>query len=294
MPSASGVYSLPVGYLAVTGDPILASQHNPPLEDIAAALTARLSRDGSAPMTAGLRAVPGSAALPGVTFSTDTSTGVYKTTNGVGISVAGAQVAEFTAAGMASGVRMLGELVYWTRVTCPALFVFPAGQTLSRTTYAALWAQAQIEIAAGSTFFNNGNGSTTFGIGDMRGRVAAALDNLGGSAASRLTATYFGTAATVLGAVGGLESHTLAGTEIPAHLHPITDQSHTHTLPLQNGIAGTVGPQGSAAGGLGNASVGPSAAFTGIVTTNNNTGGGGAHKNVQPTMALGVIMFAGA
>jgi hypothetical protein len=29
MPSANGVYSLAPGYLAVTGEPILASQHNP-------------------------------------------------------------------------------------------------------------------------------------------------------------------------------------------------------------------------------------------------------------------------
>jgi hypothetical protein len=50
MPSSNGVYSLPSGYLAVTGATILASQHNPPLEDIAAALTLRLSRDGTAPM----------------------------------------------------------------------------------------------------------------------------------------------------------------------------------------------------------------------------------------------------
>jgi hypothetical protein len=41
MPSANGVYSLPSGYLAVTGATIQASQHNPPLEDIAAAAAAK-------------------------------------------------------------------------------------------------------------------------------------------------------------------------------------------------------------------------------------------------------------
>ena len=51
---SNGVYSLPSGYLAVTGETILASQHNPPLEDIADALTARLSRSGAAPMTGDL------------------------------------------------------------------------------------------------------------------------------------------------------------------------------------------------------------------------------------------------
>lgn len=55
MPTDSnGNYSLPDGYLAVTGQTILPSQHNPPLEDIAAALTARVMRNGSAPMTGNL------------------------------------------------------------------------------------------------------------------------------------------------------------------------------------------------------------------------------------------------
>jgi hypothetical protein len=43
MPSSNGVYSLPAGYLAVTSSTIQVSQHNHPLEDIAAALTLRLS-----------------------------------------------------------------------------------------------------------------------------------------------------------------------------------------------------------------------------------------------------------
>lgn len=54
MPTTSGNYSLPPSYLATDGQTIRTEQHNPPLEDIAQALTERLTRDGSAPMTAGL------------------------------------------------------------------------------------------------------------------------------------------------------------------------------------------------------------------------------------------------
>lgn len=50
----SGNFSLPVGYLATTGQTILASQHNPPLQDIAAALSQVLLRSGVAPMTGNL------------------------------------------------------------------------------------------------------------------------------------------------------------------------------------------------------------------------------------------------
>lgn len=54
MPRVSGVFSLPAGYQAVTGEIIQPSQHNPPLEDIAQALTDSLPRDGSAGMTGNL------------------------------------------------------------------------------------------------------------------------------------------------------------------------------------------------------------------------------------------------
>jgi len=162
MPSANGVYSLPTGYLAVTGATILASQHNPPLEDIAAALTLRLSRDGTAAMTGALQFSPGTVTAPGAVFSTDASSGFYKTTNGIGVSIFGTQVAEFLAGGV-SGSRVTGELVPFTGSSVPsALWVFPFGQTLSRTTYPTLWTFAQAEIAAGSLLYNNGDGSTTY------------------------------------------------------------------------------------------------------------------------------------
>lgn len=48
---SSGNFSLPPGYLAVSGQTILASQHNPSLEDIASSLSQLLLRSGVAPMT---------------------------------------------------------------------------------------------------------------------------------------------------------------------------------------------------------------------------------------------------
>jgi hypothetical protein len=49
-----GVYSLPVNYVAVTGDTITAAQHNDPLTDIQSALNARLNLNGSKAMTGAL------------------------------------------------------------------------------------------------------------------------------------------------------------------------------------------------------------------------------------------------
>lgn len=53
---SNGNYSLPNGYLAVTGQTILATQHNPPLEDIAAALSQVLLRSGVAPLSGNISA----------------------------------------------------------------------------------------------------------------------------------------------------------------------------------------------------------------------------------------------
>ena len=50
----AGVYTLPSGYLATLGQVIQPSQHNQPLEDVAAGLTNRLTRNGSGSMTADL------------------------------------------------------------------------------------------------------------------------------------------------------------------------------------------------------------------------------------------------
>lgn len=106
MPSDSnGVYSLPDGYLAVTGTTIQASQHNPPLEDIAAGLTARLMRSGAAPMTGVLKLIDGLVGGPALTFNSAQTTGFYKTANGVGLAINGTLLAEWKATGLEIGGR---------------------------------------------------------------------------------------------------------------------------------------------------------------------------------------------
>lgn len=295
------MYSLPAGYLATTGEVIQASQHNPPLEDLASAMSQRLMRSGAAPMTGALKIVDGSVGSPGLQFANSPSTGIYKTTNGFAVSIGGTKVAEFVSGGLVSGAKWIGELIPFTGMTAPALTVFPYGQTLSRTAYADLWAFAQTEIAAGNTFYNNGDGSTTFGIGDLRGRVVAGKDNMGGTAANRLTAAGAVTG-TTMGYAAGSELHTLTAAQIPSITTSgtATVTSTQDKIPSNTVQLGTVTGVGGNQWGILGPSNGSQQATIGQITSTGTTAGsstntgGGSHNNVQPTIICTYVLFAGA
>jgi microcystin-dependent protein len=197
MPRASdGNYSLPIGSIVNTGDVVLPSQHNPPLQDIAQALSNSLSRDGSggmrAPLDMGANRIRNGAAG---TLDTDF--------------VVMSQIAGFAAAiaAAAAGQAPIGVVVDYAGSVAPTNYALCYGQELSRTDYAALFAVIGVQYGAG-------NGSTTFNLPDTRGRVVAGKDNMGGSSASRLTSI-----SNALGSFGGEESHTLSVNEMPTHNH---------------------------------------------------------------------------
>jgi microcystin-dependent protein len=97
----------------------------------------------------------------------------------------------------------------------PTWALLQYGQAVSRTTYPKLHTLAnQASYPHGS-----GDGSTTFNIADKRGRVSAGKDDMGGTAAGRITAALSGAAGTVLGAVVGSEGITLATAGMPSHNH---------------------------------------------------------------------------
>lgn len=181
----------------------------------------------------------------------------------------------------------IGGTMFYLGATAPSSsFVFPYGQAISRTTYATLFGIV-------GTTFGTGDGSTTFNIPDIRGRVIAGIDNMGGTSANRLTGLSGGVDGDVTGAVGGAESVTLDVTMIPSHGHSassvVTDPSHTHF----DGSAQNVSGPGGGLIGAGNTSQrSTSASVTGISvsTTISNTGGGLSHNNIQPTIILPVIV----
>jgi len=111
----------------------------------------------------------------------------------------------------------IGLTIDWDygAASIPSWGLLQYGQAISRTTYPALHNLANL---AGYPH-GNGDGSTTFNLGDKRGRVGAGKDDMGGTAANRITAAISGAAGTTLGAVVGNEGVTLSTGQMPSHSH---------------------------------------------------------------------------
>ncbi|TXH13743.1 MAG: hypothetical protein E6R03_10750 [Hyphomicrobiaceae bacterium] len=170
----------------------------------------------------------------------------------------------------------VGSILDYSGGSLPEGYLFCDGTAISRSTYSDLF-------AAIGTVYGPGNGSTTFNLPDYRGRVAAGKDNMGGTAANRLT-TITGT---TLGATGGAETHTLITGEIPTHNHTLTDPGHTHTT-TATGAGQGHGASSPVVVEYGSGTTG--SATTGITLA--DTGGGGAHNNLQPTLISNKIIKA--
>ncbi len=152
-----------------------------------------------------------------------------------------------------------GDLKAYAGDTPPEGWLLPDGRAVGRVRYADLF-------AAIGTLHGVGDGSTTFNLPDLRGRSLIALDDMGTAegAANRVTAAE----ADTVGGSDGEEEHTLIESEIPAHVHDVT--IYTGAEPFNK-----VGPGGTTS--------------LGTVATS-SYGGDGAHNNMQPYMAVNVLI----
>ena len=197
-----------------------------------------------------------------------------------------------------------GSVVMFASLTPPSGWLLCDGSAVSRTTHADLFSVI-------GTSFGAGNGTTTFNVPNLKGRVAVGRD----SAEPRFND---------LGETGGEITHLLTTAEIPSHTH--TQNSHNHTQDAHNhtqnshnhiqdphshqvnpGLPGSGGTRladttngfhvtlntltatatNQAATATNQAATATNQAAT---ATNQNTGGGGTHNNLQPYIVMSYII----
>lgn len=129
----------------------------------------------------------------------------------------------------------------------PLGYLLCDGSEVSRETYLNLFAII-------GTAYGSGDGSTTFNLPNLKGKIPVGKDSADGD---------FDT----LGKTGGAKTHTLTVDEMPSHNHS---------------YANFLNPSGTRVGWNG---------ANGFQTTvTENTGGGQAHNNLQPYITLNYII----
>ena len=137
--------------------------------------------------------------------------------------------------------NMVGMIAPFATPAAPEGWLLCNGAAVSRTTYYALY----YALGGADSPFGQGNGSTTFNLPDLRGRIPLGLDNMGGTSANRVTATT----ADAIGGTGGHEA-------LASHTHNVYNQNTTQYNVLAGsgfGLITSGGLTASSAAGTGNA-----------------------------------------
>jgi microcystin-dependent protein len=109
-----------------------------------------------------------------------------------------------------SAATPAGVVQQYAGATAPTGYILCQGQAVSRTTYATLFAVV-------STTYGAGDGSTTFNVPNLQGKIPVGLNSADLSFDVR-------------GETGGEKTHAIATAELPSHNHTFTGTAHTHTV----------------------------------------------------------------
>ena len=208
--------------------------------------------------------------------------------------------------------------------TAPTGYVFASGRTIGNATsggteranadtsdlFTLLWTDysnsiLQIQTSAGAGTTRGASAAADYAankrmpLPDLRGVGTIGKDNMGGSAANRVTTAGSGIDGVTLGANGGAQNVTLTSAEMPvhthiqnAHNHTITDPGHVHAM---SNVANTANLSGATNTIRSTGVANTASATTGITVdnatpTNQNAGSGGAHNNMPPSFVVNKVI----
>jgi microcystin-dependent protein len=161
----------------------------------------------------------------------------------------------------------LGQIIMFAGTYVPEGWAACDGSTLNITANEALYA------VLGTTY--GGDGRVTFGLPDMRGRLAVGQGQIKDGTNH------------VLGQTGGAETVTLTPAQMPAHTHPLnaTSNAATTNLPAGNVLATT--PTGTFLYFNPPAPTGVTPTITSLGASAITTAGGDQpHANLMPAMGI--------
>ncbi len=164
----------------------------------------------------------------------------------------------------AASLSPTGGVQAYAGSSSPTGWLICDGSAVSRTTYSDLFSVV-------STTYGVGDGSTTFNLPDISGRVIAGKE----STASLLTSAGSGVDGATLGSTGGSQTHQLDENEMPIHDHDTSDRYDTTSRNMADTGSGV-------SVRLNN--------ITTLARTVTSAGGDLAHQNTQPTIVLNYII----
>lgn len=159
----------------------------------------------------------------------------------------------------ANSANPTGSLIMFAGQAPPGGWLLCDGRAISRALYSALFAVL-------GTLYGAGDGSTTFALPDLRGRMPIGA---GTGTASGATAQTLGAQPTT--GAGGEQTHALTIAELAVHSHTVKGGFATGAGPVDQFVVGSTG----AAPGIG---------------PTENTGSGTAHNILSPVSVVNFII----
>ena len=195
----------------------------------------------------------------------------------------------------------IGSIIPYAGISAPSNWLFCDGTQYNPGSVSTVPSSSgtatiyyNLALVIGTAFNLGTETAGYFRVPDMRGRVPAGLDNIGGADAGRLSISN------TIGTATGSQTHTLTTSEMPSHTH--IQNAHTHWISAgqyDDGNMSTTGISNTQDYGLAADAGSYSATDTNKIygryalnatAVNQNAGSDGSHNNMQPTMLFNYII----